>query len=93
MQSKELGRNTVGTISGDTFYLWNNAGEDVFWDTISADDFEVVARQNLFNCLSANSTGDVSNLINGYLSHLRRFKKGKLAMAHPICHKAFKNKR
>lgn len=83
LQSKELGRNTVGTITGDTFYLWNNAGKDVFWDTISADDFEKVARQNLFNCLSANSTGDVSNLINGYLSHLRRFKNFVLSYNAP----------
>lgn len=74
LQSQELGRNTVGTITGDTFYLWNNAGKDVFWDTVFADDFEETARRNLTDCLLANSTGDVNSLINGYVSNLRRFR-------------------
>lgn len=27
LQSLELGRNTVGTVTGDTFYLWNNVSQ------------------------------------------------------------------
>lgn len=30
LQSQELGKNTVQTVSGDTFYLWNNVGADEF---------------------------------------------------------------
>ncbi len=83
LQSKELGRNTVGTVVGDTLYLWNNAGKDVFWDTVASDDFETAAHENLFNCLSANSTGDVKNLINGYVSNLRRFRNFILSYDMP----------
>ena len=74
LQSQELGKNTVGTITGDTFYLWNNGGKDLFWDTITADDFETAARENLRVSLEKNSKGKVDNLLNGYVSHLRRFK-------------------
>ena len=28
LQSQELGKNTVQTIAGDTFYLWNKERED-----------------------------------------------------------------
>ena len=74
LQSQELGKNTVGTITGDTFYLWNNGGKDLFWDTITADDFETTARDNLRTSLKNNSKRNVDNLLNGYVSNLRRFK-------------------
>ena len=74
LQAKELGRNTVGTISGDAFYLWNNGSKELFWETIGADNFETAARQALTNVLSNNTSGDVDKLINGYISNLRRFR-------------------
>lgn len=84
LQSKELGRNTVATVLGDTLYLWNNAGKSVFWDTVASDDFETVAHQNLLNCLRANSSGDISSLVNGYVSNLRRFRSFILSYYTPI---------
>ena len=83
LQSKELGRNTVATVLGDTLYLWNNAGKSVFWDTVASDDFETVAYQNLLNCLRANSSGDISSLVNGYVSNLRRFRSFILSYYTP----------
>ena len=74
LQSLGLGRNTVGTFAGDTFYLWNNASKEVFWDTVTAADFEDTARTALRKALSQNSTGNVDKLINGYVSNLRRFR-------------------
>ena len=71
---KNLVSNTVGTIMGDTFYLWNKEGKDVFWDTLSAEDFEITARSALHNSLTKYSSGNVENLLNGYVSNLRRFK-------------------
>ena len=74
LQSQELGRNMVGTITGDTFYLWNNGGKELFWDTVTAEDFETAARSTLTEALTKNSSGNVEKLINGYVSNLRRFR-------------------
>ena len=74
LQSQELGRNTVGTVTGDSFYLWNNEGKDVFWDTVLSDQFEEEARKQITDALTRHSTGNVSALINGYVSSLRRFR-------------------
>lgn len=74
LQSQELGKNTVQTVSGDTFYLWNNVGADEFWRVVTSDDFDNVGKEALFKALSENSKGNVSSLVNGYLSTLRRFR-------------------
>jgi len=44
------------------------------WNAVSATDFENEARGALIKSLSENSTGNVNSLVNGYLSHLRRFR-------------------
>ena len=74
LQSCELGRNTIGTVLGDTFYLWNNAGKDVFWNTVESASFEEDAREALQNALRQNSTGNVDKLLNGYVANLRKFR-------------------
>lgn len=74
LQGKGLGKNTVSTVAGDTFYLWKNVGQDEFWRVVTSDDFENVGRESLFKALSANSSGNVSALVTGYLSTLRRFR-------------------
>jgi len=74
LQSLELGRNTVGTITGDSFYLWNNESKEEFWRVVLSEDFETEARIAITKALEAHSTGNVSNLINGYVSSLRRFR-------------------
>ena len=74
LESQELSRNTVQTMLGDTFYLWNNAGRDRFWAAVTSDDFEMEARDALLKALTDNSTGNVSSLVNSYLSTLRKFR-------------------
>ena len=74
LQSLELGRNTVSTITGDTFYLWNNGGKDLFWNTVISEDFESTAKTALTAALVKNSSGNTDKLINGYVSNLRRFR-------------------
>lgn len=74
LQSLELGRNTVGTVTGDTFYLWNNVSQEEFWRVVLSDEFEKEARESLLKALTEHSTGNVSSLINGYVSNLRRFR-------------------
>lgn len=74
LRGQGLGANTVNTVGGDTFYLWNNVGKDEFWRVVTSDDFDTVAREVLFTALSKYSSGNVESLINGYVSTLRRFR-------------------
>lgn len=74
LQGQGLGRNTVNTVAGDTFYLWNNVGHEEFWNVVTSDDFDSVAREALLKALSKNSKGNVAALVNGYLTTLRRFR-------------------
>lgn len=80
LQSQELGRNTVNTIAGDTFYLWNNESKELFWNVVMANDFEKSAREALLKSLTAHSTGNAPALVNGYVSSLRRFKSFVFSM-------------
>ena len=70
-----LSRNTVTTMSGDTFYLWKNAGRDDFWAAVTSDNFDVDAREALLKALTDNSTGNVTSLVNSYLATLRKFRE------------------
>ncbi len=74
LQSQEFGRNTIQTITADTFYLWNNASHDTFWDVVTSEKFEEEGRRALLKALSENSSGNVDSLVNGYLSNLRKFR-------------------
>lgn len=74
LRNQGLGKNTINSVSGDTFYLWNNVGHDEFWRVVASDDFENVGREALLNTLSENSSGNVTSLVNSYLSSLRRFR-------------------
>lgn len=74
LQGQGLGRNTVNTVAGDTFYLWNNVSHDEFWRVVTSDDFDNVGREALLKALTENSSGNVASLVNGYLATLRRFR-------------------
>lgn len=70
----DLAQSTVSTAYTDTFYLWKHCGCEVFWSITLSDDFESEAKKTLIEVLSAKSSGDVYSLVNGYVSHLKRFR-------------------
>ena len=74
LKNQDLGRNTISTMSTDAFYLWNNTGKDEFWKVVTSDNFEEDGRLALIKALSKNSKGNIDLLINGYLSHIRKFR-------------------
>ena len=71
---QKLNPLSVSTAFSDTFYLWRKGSYDQFWAVVEAPNFEEAAKVALIKVLSINSTGDVSKLVSGYLSHLRRFR-------------------
>ena len=52
LQSMGFGRNTVGTATGDAFYLWNHGGKDIFWNAVTSEHFEEDAKIALQKALS-----------------------------------------
>ncbi len=74
LHSQNISKLTINTAYTDTFYLWRKGSKDLFWDTVTAMDFEVSAKNELIKALTENSTGNVKSLVNSYLSHLRRFR-------------------
>lgn len=67
-------QNTVNTSYGDTFYLWRNGGKDLFWKTVTDDNFEENIKAVMLKCLEKNSKGDIKKTVNNYVSHLRQFR-------------------
>ncbi len=74
LNSLKISKLTVNTAYADTFYLWRKGNHDLFWDSVTSIDFENAAKTALIKALSENSTGNAKSLVNGYLSHLRRFR-------------------
>ena len=74
LHSQNISKLTVNTAYVDTFYLWRKGSKELFWNTVSAMDFEDSAKNELLKALIENSTGNIKSLVNSYLSHLRRFR-------------------
>ncbi len=74
LHSLGLSKSTIDTYISDAFYLWNNRGRDVFWDTITNDDFENTAHDILYDALSEYSSGDAQVLANDYTFKLKKFR-------------------
>jgi hypothetical protein len=74
LHSQNISKLTINTAYVDTFYLWRKGSKDLFWNAVTATDFENAAKEALIKALSENSTGNVKSLVNSYLSHLRRFR-------------------
>lgn len=71
---KGKGHSTIQTYMSDTFYLWNNVSKEFFWEIVVSDDFENEAKSALFDALAKHSSGQVDDLLNGYVAVLRMFR-------------------
>ena len=71
---KGKGHSTIQTYTSDTFYLWNNVSKEYFWEIVTSDDFENEAKSTLREALAENSSGQVDDLLNGYVAVLRMFR-------------------
>ena len=72
LQSQGVGSNTIKTAYVDSFYLWRKGDHDLFWEAVEGSDAD--AKAMLLDVLRKNTTGDPEKLVNGYLSHIRRFR-------------------
>ncbi|MFV0363824.1 MAG: hypothetical protein ACK5LL_12180 [Suipraeoptans sp.] len=74
LQKQNLSINTINTSSVDAFYLWRKGSSNLFWNVITSDNFEIIAKKELVKALQENSKGNANSLVSGYMSHLRRFR-------------------
>lgn len=74
LHNQNISQRTVKTAYADTFYLWRHGNRDLFWNTVTAVDFETEAKMALIKAFSKHPVGNVASNLNGYLSHLRRFR-------------------
>lgn len=70
-----LSKNTIMTSSTDAFYIWRKQGAESFWNIIFSDNFEILGKETLLELLRQQSSGNAESNVNGYMAHLRRFKR------------------
>lgn len=74
LRKQGLAKTTIQTFSSDSFYLWNNASKEKFWEVVTSTDFDTIAKEEVYKALSTNSTGNADDLLSEYVYVLRRFK-------------------
>ena len=75
LMSLNMGESTIKTTLADTFYLWKNVSREIFWQVVSSDNFEEVAKTELYKALSINSSGKIESLTIDYFHVLNKFRR------------------
>ena len=75
LSALDISQSTRNTASVDAFYLWRNGSKELFWNIVSADDFESRAKKHLIDALTMHSNGNPSALMSGYFYHFKRFRE------------------
>lgn len=75
MLGQGLSGNTINTAYSESFYIWKKASAEVFWQTVLSASFEEDAKHVIMELLEKHSKVDPYKNVNGYLSHLRRFRE------------------
>lgn len=75
LNGQNLSRNTIITSSTDAFYIWRKQGADSFWQIVFSDKFETLGKETLLGLLRQQSSGNAESNVNGYMAHLRRFRR------------------
>ena len=75
LNTQNLSASTVVTSATSAFYIWNKCGSNTFWNVISANDFEIIGKNTILELLKKHSNGNAEANVNGYMAHLRRFRR------------------
>lgn len=74
LKKQNLSKSTVKTSCTDAFYLYRKDKTIDFWELLKSPNFEELAYNHLKLTLSRYSHGKIESNINGYMSHLRKFR-------------------
>ncbi len=75
LETCDLSPLTVQTSCSDAFVIWRRMDADVFWNVITSKSFEADAFDTLNRILPKQDNGQPNKNMNGYLAHLRRFRR------------------
>jgi hypothetical protein len=75
LNRQNLSKNTIMTSSTDAFYIWRKQGADSFWKIVLSDNFETLGKKTILELLRQQSSGNAESNVNGYMAHLRRFRR------------------
>lgn len=75
LKAQNLSPFTVQVSRTDAFYLLRHGDSLDFWALFQSENFETEALARLQAVLSTKSKGNVASNINGYMAHLRRFRR------------------
>jgi len=75
LSRQNLSRGTINTSSNDAFYIWRQQDADLFWQILFSDNFETLGKETLLVLLRQKSSGNAEANVNGYMSHLRKFRR------------------
>jgi len=75
LNEQSLSKNTIMTSSTDAFYIWRKQGADPFWQIVFSDKFETLGKETILGLLRQQSNGNAESNVNGYMAHLRRFRR------------------
>lgn len=82
--STDLSNSTIQSSISDAFYIWRKSSASKFWETLESPNFENEAFSALCQLLPKQPDGSPSKNIQGYLAHLRRFRKFALGNSSSI---------
>ena len=75
LSTLDIANSTKSTAYTDAFYLWRHNNKEIFWDVVLDKNFEEISKRYLMDTLKKNSQGDVVSNVNGYYSHLKKFRE------------------
>jgi hypothetical protein len=75
LNGQNLSKNTMITSLTDAFYVWRKKGADSFWNIVFSNSFETLGQEMLLDLLHQQSSGNAESNVNGYMAHLRRFRR------------------
>lgn len=73
--STDLSKSTIQVSTSDAFYIWRKSSPNRFWEVVESPAFEQEALNALGELLPKQLDGTPSRNTQGYLAHLRRFRK------------------
>ena len=79
LSTLDVAETTKRTAYTDAFYLWRHNNKELFWSVVLDNDFEEISKKHLIDTLTKNSQGDVVSNVNGYYSHLKKFREFALS--------------
>jgi len=83
LQNDNIEKNTIQTTCTDSFYLWRNAGSNIFWQVITSENFENATQRIPVWALKPNQYNH--KIIRAYFMAVEIDEKATITMMEHLC--------